>query len=105
MSLTLAKFRALALALPDAIESQHQGHPDFRAGGKVFASLWPDGKHAMVRLTPERQAELCASNPAACAPAKGAWGARGCTILTLSKTTPTLAKGVLAEAWRNATGQ
>ncbi len=37
------EFRKLALRLPEALEHQHQGHPDFRVHGKVFATLgWPD---------------------------------------------------------------
>jgi hypothetical protein len=32
-------FRKLALRLPEVVEQQHQGHPDFRICGKVFATL------------------------------------------------------------------
>jgi hypothetical protein len=32
-------FRRLALAFEGAAESAHQGHPDFRARGQVFATL------------------------------------------------------------------
>jgi hypothetical protein len=29
-------------------------HPDYRMGGKIFASLgYPNGEHGMVKLTPE----------------------------------------------------
>ena len=33
-------FRRLALALPEAEESQHMGHPDFRVRGKVCSRRW-----------------------------------------------------------------
>ena len=49
-------FRTLALSLPEATESAHQNHPDFRVRGKVFATLgYPDDKWGMVKLTPAAQ--------------------------------------------------
>ena len=39
--MTPAAFRRLALSLPRAIESSHMDHPDFRVGGKIFATLGP----------------------------------------------------------------
>jgi len=47
-------FRALALALPDATESSHRGHPDFRVRNKIFATLWPEQNRGMVKLHPEQ---------------------------------------------------
>jgi len=32
-------FRRIALSLPEALEASHMGHPDFRVGGKVFATI------------------------------------------------------------------
>jgi hypothetical protein len=35
--------------MPGAIEASHMGHPDFRVGKKVFATLgYPDAAFAMV---------------------------------------------------------
>jgi hypothetical protein len=40
---TAEDFRTFALSLPDAIESAHMHHPDFRVRGKIFATLgYPD---------------------------------------------------------------
>jgi len=40
---TPAAFRKLALSFEGASEGAHGGHADFRAGGKVFATLgYPD---------------------------------------------------------------
>jgi hypothetical protein len=36
--------RALALALPEAVEQDHHGRPSFRVGGKIFATLWNEGR-------------------------------------------------------------
>src|SRR5271167_1989134 len=59
------EFRKLALSLPNCEERQHMDHPDFRVGGRVFATLgYPDEKWAMVKLTPEQQAEFICREPA-----------------------------------------
>ena len=51
------RFRRAALALPGAVEGSHGGHPDFRVGQRIFASLfYPDKDWGMVKLTPEQQA-------------------------------------------------
>ena len=39
--LTQADARRLALALPDVEEQAHQGTPDFRIRGKIFATVPP----------------------------------------------------------------
>ncbi|MCL4209324.1 MAG: MmcQ/YjbR family DNA-binding protein [Phycisphaeraceae bacterium] len=109
--MTADAFRRLALALPDTIESAHMGHPDFRvpaSKGRIFASLGPpDGPRgrttwAMVKLGPAQQAAAIASHPEALAPASGAWGRQGCTIITLSKARQGLVRGLLQTAWRAA---
>jgi hypothetical protein len=59
-------------------------HPDFRVRGKVFATLgYPDATYGMVKLTPEQQHDFIKSSPTVFAPAKGAWGLRGSTIVKL----------------------
>lgn len=70
--MTAAKFRKMALSLPEAVESQHMDHPDFRVGGKIFATLgYPDKGTAMVKLTPEQQHEFNLAEPDAFVPVKG----------------------------------
>jgi hypothetical protein len=94
-------FRRLALAQPEAVESEHMRHPDFRVGGKVFATLGaPDAGHAMVKLTPEAQERCLRLHPAVFAPAAGAWGRRGCTLVTLERATAKLVAPAVAAAWR-----
>ncbi|SRR5579875_1077581 len=100
--MTAAQFRSLALKMSGASEHAHHGHPDFRAGGKVFATLgYPDENFAMIRLTPEQQSEFCAVHPEALAPVKGAWGLRGATQVRLAKTDAEIAGAALSAAWRN----
>jgi hypothetical protein len=73
--MTPAGFRRLALALPETSEVGHMGHPDFRVGGKIFATLgYPDGGWGMVKLTPDQQEALVSAEPSVFAPVKGGWG-------------------------------
>ena len=37
--MTAEEFRRIALGLPEALEDEHMGHPDFRVRGKIFATL------------------------------------------------------------------
>ncbi len=99
--MTAAQFRRLALSLPESEERAHMGHPDFRVGGKIFATLGPDEKLGMVKLTPAEQASLIASAPAAFHPASGAWGRHGCTIVRLRQAKSPAVKHALLAAWRN----
>jgi len=89
------EFRKLALSLPNCEERQHMDHPDFRVGGRVFATLgYPDEKWAMVKLTPEQQAEFICREPAIFAPVKGHWGHDGATHVRL--------RGALRESVKKA---
>jgi hypothetical protein len=102
--MTPAAFRKLALALDGASESAHGGHPDFRAAGKVFATMgYPDNAWAMVKLTPDQQEMLCAAEPAMFQPVKGGWGLRGATNLKLAAADQRTAKSVLVLALKNVT--
>jgi hypothetical protein len=96
---TPEKFRKLALELPAATEGAHMSHPDFRVGGKIFATLWPDGEFGMVRLTPEQQEVFAHAEPGVFEPVKGAWGRRGCTSVRLRAARVGSVREALAAAW------
>lgn len=100
--MTPAAFRKLALSLEGATEGAHGGHADFRAGGKVFASLgYPDAGWGMVKLTPEQQSVLVDAEPEIFRPVPGAWGKGGATNVRLAKADVTTLKSALTMAWRN----
>ena len=83
--MTAAGFRRIALGLTDVIESAHHAHPDFRVGGRIFATLaYPDDKWGMVVLTPEQQRTWIRDYPDAFTPAKGKWGEQGSTMIRLA---------------------
>ena len=101
MGISVEQFRILALSCPDAGEGAHHGHADFRCGGRVFASLHPDGETAMVRVAPAEQAALLAQVDG-CRPANGAWGRAGCTLLHLPVIAREEACDAVTAAWRHA---
>lgn len=73
--MTAEEFRKMILSLPETSEAAHMGHPDFRVGGKIFASLGPAGEGwAMVKLTPEQQDAFARAEPEVFTPFNGAWG-------------------------------
>ena len=99
--MTASKFRALALGVPAAVESQHMGHPDFRVRGKIFATLGPDESWGMVKLSPNEQAEFLRAEPKVFSPASGAWGRRGCTIVKLRPAKVATVREAIQAAFRN----
>jgi hypothetical protein len=99
---TADEFRKLALALPEVIESAHMNHPDFRVGGKIFATLgYPDADSAVLKLSTSQQQELVETKPAVFAPAAGAWGRRGYTQVHLPKARASRVREALSKAWFN----
>jgi hypothetical protein len=96
-------FRRIALSMPDAVEASHVGHPDFRVGKKIFATLgYPDAGFGMVKLTPEQQQALVAAEPKVFMPVPGGWGRSGSTNVRLAAAALATLKRALAMAWQNA---
>ena len=100
--MTPQQFRKIALSLPNALESQHVGHPDFRVGGKIFASLGaPNDEWGMVKLTPEQQKAFCDADVNAFKPCNGAWGRQGCTYVKLAAVKTGVVRSALTLAVEN----
>jgi hypothetical protein len=100
--MTTKEFRRIALSMTGAVESAHQGHPDFRAGNKIFATLgYPDTDAAMVKLTAQQQREFVSSHAEVFAPVKGAWGAKGATQVQLRAADEETVGAALTAAWSN----
>lgn len=98
-------FRRLALGMPGAVESAHSGHPDFRVGKRVFATLgYPDSKSGMVKLRAEQQQMLVSAEPGIFRPAAGAWGKRGSTLVDLEQLDEPTAESAIKMAWGNVVG-
>lgn len=104
--MTPAEFRKMALSLADSEEVGHMGHPDFRVGGKIFATMgYPSPEMAMVKLTPEQQHAYTHAQPETFVPVKGGWGAKGCTNINLRTANKTAVKSALTDAWSNRASQ
>ena len=100
--MTPDEFRRLALCLPEAVEQEHMGHPDFRVRGKIFATLHGrDEVNGMVKLTPEQQKAFVREEPAMYAAIPGGWGRGGATLVKLRAAKASSVRHALAAAWRN----
>ena len=98
--MTADEFRTMALGLPEVVEAAHMEHPDFRVGGRVFASLgYPDENWGMVILPVEEQARVCNEEPEVFVPAKGAWGRAGSTQVNLKQAKKGGVKSALKAAY------
>jgi hypothetical protein len=96
-----ADFRRLALSLAGAEEGSHMGHPDFRVGGRIFATLAAEKQDfGNLLFTPEQQAEFVAERPDVFLPIPGGWGKSGATHLRLAAADEDLLAGALRTAWK-----
>jgi hypothetical protein len=104
--MTADDFRRIALSFPDASESSHMGHPDFRVHGKIFATLhYPDENWGMVKLPPDEQHTFVQAQPEVFVPVKGAWGRQGSTNVRLEPVDASTLRHALGIAWRDASAK
>ena len=96
------QFRRIALGMEGAIEGAHMGHPDFRANGRIFATLHHDRLFGMVTLTPDQQQVFVRAHPAAFAPEAGAWGRAGSTRVRLDEVDEDTLGEAMTLAWQNS---
>ena len=76
-------------------------HPDFRVGGRIFATLAADGSYGVVMLDAEQQRTFVDADATAFIPAAGAWGLRGCTKVMLRAARAPAVRAALDLAWKN----
>ena len=101
--MTAEGFRRLALSMQDAVEGAHMGHPDFRANGRIFATLHSGDRWGMVKLMPEEQREFMRTHPEVFVPSSGAWGRQGCTNVRLEAADAAIVRGAMILAWQSVT--
>ena len=94
-------FRRMALGMKGAVEAAHMGHPDFRVGNRIFATLHHGRAFGMVKLTPDQQAQFLREHPDAFTPESGAWGLAGCTKVRLAAVEEETLGEALTLAWQN----
>ena len=99
--MTADDFRRIALSFDGAEESSHMGVPDFRVGGRIFATLASqDDGFGNLKLTPELQQLLIAESPGVFLPIKGGWGRMGMTHIRLDEASERQMADALHTAWR-----
>lgn len=101
VTMTAEDFRRIALSFDRAEESSHMGVPDFRVGGRIFATLASqDDGFGNLKLTPELQQLLIAESPDVFLPIKGGWGRMGMTHIRLDEASERQMTDALHTAWR-----
>jgi hypothetical protein len=94
-------FRRIALSLPGVEESSHMGQPDFRVGGKIFATLASAKRgYGNLKLTLEQQAAFVEELPEVFLPIAGGWGRMGMTHIRLAASSEDVLAGALRAAWK-----
>lgn len=94
-------FRRIALSLPGAEESSHMGQPDFRVGGRIFATLAAQRLgYGNLMLTPAQQADFVAEMPEVFIAVAGGWGRNGATHVRLATVTKDVLAGALGTAYK-----
>jgi len=94
-------FRRIALNLEGAEEGSHMGSPDFRVGGRIFATLASQKEgYGNLMLTPEVQATFVEEAPEVFIPIPGGWGKMGATHIRLAAANGDLMEDALRTAWK-----
>jgi hypothetical protein len=94
-------FRRIALSLEGAEESSHMGQPDFRVGGRIFATLASaDQGYGNLMLTLEQQKAFVEELPKVFVPIAGGWGRMGMTHIRLAVANEDVLVGALHTAWK-----
>lgn len=78
------------------------GHPDFRVGGTIFATLSGQERgRGVLKLTTAQQAEFVGELPEVFEPVQGGWGRMGMTYILLDRADEATMRGALTTAHRN----
>ena len=96
--------RRIALALPEAHESDHFGAPSFRVRKKIFASQGRDGPALVIKFEPEDQQNLSLAHPGLIEPMVGTGrvaraGAQGWSTLHYERCDEAFVAAMLKLAW------
>ena len=96
---SVAAARRIALACPGSMEGAHMGHPDFRVGGRIFMTLRPADRRAVVKLQLADQHALVQMDPDAFS--LGGWSHQGWTSVQLARVNAAQLRALADAAWRN----
>jgi hypothetical protein len=91
--------RSIAMALPEVQEQDHQGRPSFRINNRIFATLWPTERRAVVKLALPDQSALVLLHPDSFSPVPGTWGNQGWTNVELAAVSRDVLEQTVRSAW------
>lgn len=96
--MNIEQARLYAMSLPGTAEAPHHKYSSFRVGGKIYATVPPDGLHLHVFVDEVEREHALALSPDACQ--KLFWGetAVGLRII-LAKAKPAPVQRLLHCAW------
>ena len=99
--MTVHDFRRIALSFDSAEEGSHFGSPDFRVGGRIFATLAHAKEgYGNLMLDEEQQAAFVSELPDVFVPVPGGWGRMGATHIRLAAANKDVLEGALRAAWK-----
>ena len=94
----LPQVRRFAMSLPEVTEEPHFTYTSFRVGGKIFATVPPEGEHLHVFVADEEREIALAMEPAFLE--KLFWGKRVVGVrVSLAKAKPRVVNKLLTLAW------
>ena len=97
MAVSPDEARQLALSLPEVVEQDHHGRPSFRVNGRIFATLWNEGR-INVMLDEGGIRSVIAEAPDRCEPVR--WGKRLAAVgVSLSDVDQRFLRELLTDAW------
>ncbi len=95
------EFRRIALSFEGTEEGSHMGAADFRAGGRIFATLASQDKgYGNLMLTLEQQRAFVEELPEIFLPIAGGWGRMGMTHIRLAAASEDVLREALQVAWK-----
>src|SRR5688572_21988907 len=95
---TTSKFRKMAMAIPNTIESPHFEKTSFRVMNKFLATLSEADSRACVKLSIADQSVFCLIDKEMIYPVPNKWGLQGWTNINLVKITVPLLRDLLNSA-------
>lgn len=91
---------SLANAFPETQVIDHFGKPSFRVRKKIFATLSAEKKTMVVKLSQVDQSVFCDYDSDTFAPATGAWGRQGWTVIQLKRVRKSMLVDALNLSWK-----
>ncbi len=98
MAVSAERARALALALPQAVEAPHMHRVAFRTPRKIFATMGAAAPDMTLMFDPDLRDFYCEQAPEIFSPVPGGWGRMGMTACDLNRVDEATLRSALQAA-------